>query len=187
MKGISGIYKDMDKPLLFSTIGLFIFGLFNIVTASSSEAVERYGVSIFYYFSKQLIILGAGFIACLFILRTNTKKYKQIFTLCFLGIGTLLVYLLLYGSLNRGAKNWISIMEFTFQPSEFAKPIIIVCLALIFDKYYKFLRNKNLKHYNVIGLILFVGLMIPAIIFLQKDLGTMLIIVAIFFVMFFVF
>ncbi len=184
MKGIRGIYKDMDKPLLFSTIGLFIFGLFNIVTASSSEAVERYGVSIFYYFSKQLIILGAGFIACLFILRTNTKKYKQIFTLCYLGIGTLLVYLLLYGSLNRGAKNWISIMGFTFQPSEFAKPIIIVCLALIFDKYYKFLRNKNLKHYNVIGLILFVGLMIPAIIFLQKDLGTMLIIVAIFFVMF---
>ena len=52
MKGISGIYKDMDKPLLFSTIGLFIFGLFNIVTASSSEAVERYGVSIFYYFSN---------------------------------------------------------------------------------------------------------------------------------------
>ena len=48
MKGISGIYKDMDKPLLFSTIGLFIFGLFNIVTASSSEAVERYGVSIFH-------------------------------------------------------------------------------------------------------------------------------------------
>ena len=56
MKGIRGIYKDMDKSLLFSTIGLFIFGLFNIVTASSSEAVERYGVSIFYYFSKQLII-----------------------------------------------------------------------------------------------------------------------------------
>ena len=50
MKGIRGIYKDMDKSLLFSTIGLFIFGLFNIVTASSSEAVERYGVSIFYYF-----------------------------------------------------------------------------------------------------------------------------------------
>lgn len=84
MKGISGIYKDMDKPLLFSTIGLFIFGLFNIVTASSSEAVERYGVSIFYYFSKQLIILGAGFIACLFILRTNTKNINKFLLFVFL-------------------------------------------------------------------------------------------------------
>ena len=35
-------YHDMDKPLLFITIALFIFGLFNIVTASSSEAVIRY-------------------------------------------------------------------------------------------------------------------------------------------------
>lgn len=185
MKGLKNLYKDMDKPLLFVTIGLFIFGLFNIVTASSNEAVERYGVSIYFYFTKQLAILILGFIASLFVIKTSTKKYKPLFTLAFIIISGLLIYLLLYGSFSRGAKNWISIFGFSIQPSEFAKPIIIVCLALIFDKFYDFFRNKNKKHYNIIGLVLFVGLMLPAIIFLQKDLGTMFIMVCVFFIMFF--
>lgn len=185
MNSIKNIYKDIDKPLLFITLGLFIFGLFNIVTASSNEAVERYGVSIYYYFVKQLAILLLGSIISIFILKTNTKKYKPIFTLFFLIISGLLVYLLLYGSFSRGAKNWISIFGFSIQPSEFAKPIIIVCLALIFDKFYNFFRNKNKKHYNMIALVLFVGLILPVIIFLQKDLGTMFIMVCVFFIMFF--
>lgn len=185
MKKIKEIYKDLDKPLLFVTICLFIFGLFNIVTASSNEAVERYGVSIYYYFIKQLSILILGFIISLFIFNISSKKYKLIFTFLFLGISSLLIYLLLYGSFSRGAKNWISILGFSLQPSEFAKPIIIVCLALIFDKFCNFFRNTNKKHYNIIGLVLFVGLMPPAIIFLQKDLGTMFIMVCVFFIMFF--
>ncbi len=185
MKGVKNTYRDLDKPLLFITIGLFIFGLFNIVTASSNEAVERYGVSIYYYFIKQLSILVVGLIASLILFKMNTKSYKPIFTLAFLIIGSILVYLLLYGSFSRGAKNWISVLGFSFQPSEFAKPIIIVCLSLIFDSFYKTFRNRNKKHYNLIGLVLFVGLMLPAIIFLQKDLGTMFIMVCIFFIMFF--
>ncbi|MCM1370605.1 MAG: FtsW/RodA/SpoVE family cell cycle protein [Clostridium sp.] len=184
MQSVKGVFRDLDKPLLFISVGLFIFGLFNIVTASSNEAVERYGVSIYYYFGKQLFILIIGLIASLIIFRISTKYYKKIFTMLFLIINVILVYLLIYGSFSRGAKNWINIFGIVFQPSEFAKPIIIVCVALIFDKFYKMLRNINLKHYNIIGLILFVGLLPPAIIFLQKDLGTMFIMVCVFFIMF---
>ena len=39
IKKLIDYYHDMDKPLLYTTLILFIFGLFNIVTASSSEAV----------------------------------------------------------------------------------------------------------------------------------------------------
>ena len=35
------IFNKMDKPLLFVTIFLFLFGLFNIVTASSREAINN--------------------------------------------------------------------------------------------------------------------------------------------------
>ena len=93
MKKIKEIYKDLDKPLLFVTICLFIFGLFNIVTASSNEAVERYGVSIYYYFIKQLLILILGFIISLFIFNISSKKYKLIFTFLFLGISSLLTFI----------------------------------------------------------------------------------------------
>lgn len=176
--------KDLDKPLLIITVGLFIFGLLNIVTASSSESVTRYNTSLYYYFFQQLKMLGIGLLLSLFIINIDTKKYRFFAPLAFFTILALLIYLLLAGSDTCGSRNWLNIFGFTFQPSEFAKPIIIVCLGLLFETFYKKLRNKKIKHYDMIGIILFVGLLIPVIVFLQKDFGTMLILTCIFIVMF---
>ena len=41
--------KDMDKVILFITILLSLYGLFNIVTASSREAVIHLDKSLYYY------------------------------------------------------------------------------------------------------------------------------------------
>lgn len=184
IKKIKNYYHDMDKPLLYITIILFIFGLLNIVTASSSEAVIRYEKSLFYYFFRQLIMIGIGLFLSLFIITKDTKKYTFSAFLSFIAVTVCIVYLFLYGTFHKGAQNWLTIGPITFQPSEFAKPIMIVCLSLIFDKVKNKLRNKKLKHYDLIGLILVIGLLNPVIIFLEKDLGTMLILVIIFMVMF---
>lgn len=184
LRKIKDYYHDLDKPLLYITIILFIFGLFNIVTASSSEAVIRYEKSLFYYFFRQLFMIIAGLIMSIFIIKKNTKKYSFYSFISFIAISICIIYLFLYGTFHKGAQNWLTIGPITFQPSEFAKPIIIVCLAIIFDKTKNKLRNKKLKHYDIIGLILFVGLFNSIIIFLEKDLGTMLILFVIFMVMF---
>lgn len=183
IKKIKKTIDDMDKPLLIVTILLLIFGTLNIVTASSREAVSN-NTSLYHYFYKQLIILFIGFIIFIIGINIKTKNYKKYAFIGFLGIFALLVYLTLFGSYYRGANNWIKIMGFTFQPSEFAKPIIIVCLAILFELFYKRLRTKNINHFNMISVILFFGVSIPTIIFLQKDFGTMLIILAIFGIMF---
>ena len=52
--------NDMDKVLLILTIILFIFGLLNIVTASSRAVVLRYNTSLYNFFYKQLINLLVG-------------------------------------------------------------------------------------------------------------------------------
>lgn len=184
IKNLINYYHDMDKPLLFITIFLFIFGLFNIVTASSSEAVMRYEKNLFYYFFRQLIMITIGFILASIVIRTDTKKYKSLITIGFFAITGCVLYLFLYGTFHKGAQNWLKIGPITFQPSEFCKPIIIVALSLIFEKAKNKLRNKKQKHYDILFLILFVGLFNPVIIFLEKDLGTMLILLVIFFVMF---
>ena len=177
-------YHDMDKPLLFITIALFIFGLFNIVTASSSEAVIRYEKSLFYYFFRQSFMIIVGFIISFFIIKKDTKKYSFYALVAFIGITACILYLFLYGTFHKGAQNWLSIGPIKFQPSEFLKPIVIVCLALIFDKAKTKLRSKKSKHFDIIGLILVVGLFNSVIIFLERDLGTMLILTIIFIVMF---
>ena len=184
IKKIINYYNDMDKPLLYTSLALFIFGLFNIVTASSSEAVIRYEQSLFYYFFRQLLMILAGLTASIFIIKKDTKKYPFPAFLGFVGITFCIMYLFLYGTFHKGAQNWLTIGPITFQPSEFVKPIIIVCLALIFDKTKNKLRNKKLKHYDLIGIILVVGLFNSVIIFLEKDLGTMLILVFIFMTLF---
>lgn len=176
--------KDLDKPLLIITLGFFIFGLLNIVTASSSESVTRYNTSLYYYFFQQLKMLGIGLILTLFIINIDTKKYRFFAPLAFFTVLGLLIYLLIAGTDTRGSRNWLRIFGFTFQPSEFAKPVIIICLGLLFETFYKKLRNKKIKHYDMIGIILFTGLLIPIIVFLQKDFGTMLILTSIFGVMF---
>ena len=177
------IFNKMDKPLLFVTIFLFLFGLFNIATASSREAINN-DVDLYYYFYRHIIMLGIGLFFSIFLIIIDTNKYKKWLPLFFLVIAGILLYLLFYGAYHRGAQNWIIIFGIKFQPSEFAKPITIVFLAVLFEFFYKKLRNKNITHYNIIAIILFVGVSIPVIIFAQKDFGTMMILLTIFGVMF---
>lgn len=177
-------FQDMDHVLLLVTVALFSFGLLNIVTASSSEAVTS-SAPLYYYFYQQLKMLVAGCLAGIFILNYDTKKYKPIALFSFFAIMGILLYLSLYGTDHRGSRNWIALPVIgRIQPSEFAKPVMIVCLALLFELFYARLRNKKINHYEMIGMILFVGISFPAIVFLQKDFGTMFILFMIFVVMF---
>ena len=178
------IFSKMDKKLLLATVILFTFGLLNIVTASSRESIS-YDYSLYHYFYQQIKILIAGFIASLFIINIDTKNYKKYALLAFCAVGFMLIYLSLTGDFKRGSQNWLVLPVIgSVQPSEFAKPVIIVCLALLFEKFYLKLRDKKINHYDMIGTILFVGLLFPLIIFFQKDFGTMFITACIFGVMF---
>lgn len=183
LKKIKNIINNMDKPLLIVTVFLFLFGLFNIVTASSREAINN-ETNLYYYFYRHIAMLGIGLFFSIIILLTDTKKYKKWVPIFFIGVAGILLYLLFYGAYKRGAQNWIGIFGIRFQPSEFAKPITIAFLAILFETFYKKLRNKELNHFNIIALILFIGVSIPAIIFAQKDFGTMMILLVIFGVMF---
>lgn len=177
------IIKDLDKPLLIITIVGFIYGLLTIVTASSRAAVVNYDVSIYYYFFRQLMFIIAGIIMALIILKTDTKKYKGLVPLLF-GILIILNIIAWKSESLSGSSNWIDLKFIKLQPSEFSKPVIIAMIALMFEKYYRKLRTTNIKHFNIIGTILIISLIIPAIVFLQKDLGTLLIILFIIGVMF---
>ena len=180
MKGFRRTIRDMDKPLLIVSILLFVFGLLNIVNASSKAVVVRYNTSLYSYFYKQALFLGIGLFLTAFILTTPTKRYYGWGLLLFFGITGALAYLSLYGQVQKGSYNWIKLGIFSFQPSEFAKPIMIVCVSLLFEKFRTKLRKPKTNHYEYIGIIIFVGCFFPIIVFFQKDLGTTMILFLIF-------
>lgn len=189
MEGISKVIKKMDKPLLFVTTLLFVFGLLNIVSASSQTAVLKYNADLYSYFYRQLITIILGVIVGCFIIRTPTKAYKLLGPLAYVIVAaiSLAVSFSSFGATYSGNNNWINIKGFSFQPSEFAKPVMIIAVSLLFEKYYKKLRSKNIEDrekFDIIAKILIVGLFFPGIIFLQKDLGTMIVITTIFGILF---
>ena len=168
------ICKDLDKPLLIITLVGFIFGLLTIVTASSRAAVVNYDVGVFYYFFKQLTFIIIGLILSLIIIKVPTKSYKALSPLILIVL-IILNIIAWFSPALAGSNNWIDLGFVKIQPSELSKPFIIAFLAVLFEKYYRKLRTKNIPHYEIIAKIIIIAIIIPAIVFLQKDLGTLLI------------
>lgn len=188
MKNTKRFISNMDVPLLIASLVLFIFGLLNIVNASSQAVALRYGTGIYYYFYRQLLFIIAGLIATLFIIKIPTKKYYNMITFVYFVEVGLLMYLFLYGKSHMGSINWIDLGHFKLQPSEFAKPIMIVSLSLLMERFSSKLNNNKKytrsDHYKLIGIILLIGLLFAGFVFLEKDLGTTIILLGIFSVMF---
>lgn len=179
------VFYYVNKTLLFAFLALLIFGLFYILTASSREAVVRYDKSLYYYFNKHLMWIILSSVAGFIILIIPSKKYKYIMPFIYIGVFLLLVYLYVYGIATRGSTNWIPVFGlFKVQPGELAKPVLIFTLAILFEMFYKKLRDPNIKHYTYIAIIIIAGVIFPLIVLFLGDLGTALIIGVIFVLMF---
>ena len=188
MKKAKRFISNMDVPLLITCLILFVFGLLNIVNASSQAVVIRYGTGIYTYFYKQLLFIIAGLIATIFIINVPTKKYYKLITFVYFVEVLLLMYLFRFGHSHMGSVNWIELGKFKIQPSEFAKPIMIVAVSLIMERFQSKLNNNRkytrTDHFKLIGIIFLVGAIFPAFVLLEKDLGTTLILVSIFAILF---
>jgi rod shape determining protein RodA len=96
----------------------------------------------------------------------------------FYGIGiALLIFVLVKGSEAKGAARWISIGGQQFQPSEFMKVALVLCLA-------RYLRFRE-SYRTFFGLVppLLLTLVPMGLILLQPDLGTSLVLVPLPFIM----
>lgn len=162
--------KYLDKTLLIVSIILFVIGLVMIFSASNVTAYMSHAKSPYSYFIRQSAFLIAGIILFFIIIVFNTKTSGKLSRLLmFIVIGAL-VAVLVYGAIRNQAKSWFQLKQFTIQPSEFAKIITIAYLA----EYYE--ENKNRLNgwiRSLLPIILCIGIAI--LIFIQPDLGTMII------------
>ena len=185
IKKIKTTFSNIDKTLFFSSLILIIFGTLNIVTASSREAVLNADSNMFFYFFKHMVILFIGLIAFLILVfKVETSEYKKWMIIIFPVVVFFNAYLVLKGVSTRGASNWIDLKFLKVQPSEFAKPVLFLTMSILFNTFYKKLNNKNRKNTSEIWTILGLSLIFPVLVFLQKDMGTAMILFGIFAVLF---
>ena len=173
-------FKKMDKILFFLMIAFTILGLVMIFSASSITAVLYNRLEEYYYFKKHLYIIIAAWSFGFFILSIPTHKYKFWGPVGMLGIIAALAFLFPYGKITNSAKSWYDLGFFSFQPSEFAKSVVIVYLAVCLDK---ISRKKDYSLNKVIVPFIFV-LIVFGLTILQPDLGTACIIGGVAFLIF---
>ena len=174
------VFSKMDKSLLLICIMLLIFGLDMILSASSMESYMRYGYKPYHYFYRQTIFVAAGIVLFLIIIHVPTKIYKPLSYILIIGSIIALITLTIYGKMANNAQSWFRIGSISLQPSEFIKIILIIFLSSFYD-YHK----EELDNIKVLFIPIIPALIIFALVAVQPDLGTALIIALITFFMFF--
>lgn len=177
---MKNVLSKMDKPLLFFTILYSILGLIMILSASSVSAVLRYNVSTYYFFIRQLLFVLFSFFIGFIILKLPTSKYKYFTPFLVLGILAALVGLFVYGKISNGAQSWYRIGFFNLQPTEFSKSILIIYMAVFYDR---IIKKKNTNLYNYL-IPISVAIVMFLLICMQPDFGGAVILAGIAFLIF---
>lgn len=79
-------------------------------------------------------MVASFIIGFLIVIRFPTSKYKYIAPFAIVGIIVALIGLFAYGRITNNAQSWYDLGPFALQPSEFAKSIIIVFLAVAYSR-----------------------------------------------------
>ena len=175
------IFGKIDKPLFVLMIISLILGVVMVGSASSLKSYMKYSEN-YFYFKRQLLFIGVGIAAHLFLLFFSIKRWKKYIPLAIIVVIGALIYVLINEKVMNGISGWMFILGFGIQPSEFAKTILILYLAFVFEKMMKYTDISNVvKFLPFIIPIIFVGL-----IYKQPDLGTMLILIGITLIIFLV-
>ncbi len=163
----------MDLWLFMVTIILIIFGLIMVYTASSFLTIATQNVPSNYYFIKQAIFaIFSLTISLIFIIRIPTKSYKYFAPFLIIGVIVALAGLFLYGVVSNGTKGWYDFGPVSFQPSEFAKSILIIFLGCYYNH---LIIKKEIDPYRYL-FPLIIGIIIFALVLMQPDAGSALII-----------
>lgn len=166
--------RTVDKPFLVLTLLLTAIGFF-IFSSASLGLLAREGASFGGVALRQLSSIGLGFILLVIASRTPYPFWQKhavaIFAVTV--VGMLLVFIPHVGFSHGGATRWIDLRFMTLQPSEFAK----IGFVLLFASWLVHIRTKvRTFRYGAIPLILLIGL-VGLILFLQPDLGTLLVLI----------
>jgi cell division protein FtsW len=159
--------------LLVPTLLLTVVGLVMVLSAGSISAVEGYGTS-FWYFNRQAIYAVAGLAVMVVAARVPYSVWRRA-ALPSLVLLVPVMLLTLHPSIGvslYGAARWIDLGPVTLQPAELAKPLTIFAAAAILTRPWKDLTRPR-DVLVPLGPIL-AG--VTAVVLLQRDLGTSMII-----------
>ncbi len=159
-----------DKTMFGAAMLILVFGLVMIYSASAMIALQKIGVDNPYHFliRQCLWALGGGALM-LGLMHVDVARLKlPVVTYSLLGGLVVLLVIVLFQAPINGTHRWIVLSHFQLQPSEFAKPVLILFLASYLSQ-----RESRINELSA-GLVP-VGMVVAGVaglIMLQPDFGT---------------
>ncbi len=159
-----------DWSLFVTVVAMVFFGLVILFSASSVTAEVRYQNSGFFLLRQLGWAVGA-FAALMLLKRFDYRRLNNP-RLAFIAMGMVIVLLIAVLAIDTRHHRWIRIGGVGIQPSEFAKPALILFLAFFISHRSKAINSRYTLLPAVVSLLLMSGLVVVA------DLGTALVLVA---------
>lgn len=172
--------KSIDYALLCALLLLLFIGVVMVYSSSSYYALYQKDVyNTDYYFIKEITWVIVGTIGMAITMSIDYHIYKKFTPWLVLITLALLIIVLFAGADINGAVRWIRLGPLSFQPSELAKYVLVLYLALLIDK-----RKNKIKKFGE-GTIFYlcIAAVFAVLILLEKNLSITAIIMMVAFIM----
>jgi cell division protein FtsW len=157
-----------DWILFLTILATVAFGLVMVYSASSAIAELRNGVAPYYFAVRQLVWAVVSFFVLMYFKRMDYRRLNTP-AWAFSGLGIvlgMLVMVYFFGTRHR----WFRFAGLgSFQPSEFAKPALIVFLAYFLDRRARVINDRRTLQQGFVAVAMLAGVVVVA------DLGTALV------------
>ena len=162
-------FRRFDWFLMGAIIVLMAMGLVTLFSLRGASAIP--------FFERQLIWSAVGFAALIFLSFLDFRFFRVqsgvVLGLYFISV-VLLIFVVVSHVTFRGIAAWIRVGDVFIQPVEIAKLALVILLAKFFSK--RHIEIYRVRHLIISGVYVLIQ---TALVILQPDLGSALVLVAI--------
>lgn len=171
-------WRGVDQQAMIA-FGILIALSLILVTTASPAVAERIGLDYNHFSKRQLIFLLIA--SCIIIITSSLEKkwIKRIGIIGFLGSLLSLVLVKFYGYEVKGATRWMSVAGFSYQPSEFIKPLFSIVVGWVLSLRY----DEDFPSFRVCIVLYFV---VAILLIIQPDFGMLVLTTAVFAIQLFI-
>ena len=162
------LWRSMDLPLLLVSLALSGFGILAVYVAGT-DAREAYA-------TNQAIGFVVGFMGAIPLAIVDYRVWRRFLRPIYGLAIVMLLAVTVMGATANGATSWLDVGPIRVQPSEFAKPLMVVVLA-------GFFAEKAVGEHEVFLKALGIMAVPSLLVLVQPDLGTATVFGAVFVVM----
>lgn len=163
---------QIDFSLFFAIIIICAFGLVMVFSSSYYYAQSRGLDNGYYYLKNQAVYFALGTALMLIISRIDYHKWEKLRVIALAGVIALMLAVVFFGVERNGATRWLQIGNFSFQPSELAKFVLLLYMASFMAK-----RPHLMSSFSrgLMPMLMVTGV-ICGILLLQKNMSMMVIV-----------